>query len=98
MSTELFWCVELKKFLSHWRFDSSRARSLLIHKENMVVSNGGIGDKAPIKSIPQWVLDNAVEEDVVLTNKLVDSCIVVAPPITPFVRRVAAATIAGVFR
>ena len=98
MSTELLWSVELKELFSHWRLDSTRAGSLLVHKENVVVSNGSIGNKTPIKCIPQWVLDNAVEEDVVLTNELVDSSIVTAPPIAPLVRRVARTTIASVFR
>ena len=98
MSTELLWSVELKKLLSHWRLDCTRTGSLLVHKENVVVSNWSIGDKTPIKCIPQWVLDNAVEEDVVLTNELVDSSIVTAPPIAPLVRRVARTTVASVFR
>ena len=98
MSAELLWSVELKEFFSHWRLDSTRAGSLLVHKENVVVSNGSIGDKTPIKCIPQRVLDNAVEEDVVLTNELVDSSIVTAPPIAPLVRRVARTTVASVFR
>ena len=98
VSAELFWSVELKEFLGHWRLDSTRAGGLLVHKENVVVSNGSIGDKTPIKCIPQRVLDNAVEEDVVLTNELVDSSIVTAPPIAPLVRRVAATAIVGVFR
>ena len=98
MSTELLWSVELKELFSHWRLDSTRAGSLLVHKENVVVSNGSIGDKTPIKCIPQWVLDNAVEKDVVLTNELVHSSIVTAPPIAPLVRRVAATAIVGVFR
>ena len=98
MSAELLWSVELKELFSHWRLDSTRAGSLLIHKENVVVSNGSIGDKTPIKCIPQRVLDNAVEEDVVLANKLVDSGIIAAPPIAPLVRRVAATAIIGVFR
>ena len=98
MSAELLWSVELKKLFSHWRLDSTRAGSLLVHKENVVVSNWSIGDKTPIKCIPQWVLDNAVEENVVLTNELVDSSIVTAPPIAPLVRRVARTTVASVFR
>ena len=98
MSAELLWSVELKELFSHWRLDSTRAGSLLIHKENVVVSNGSIGDKTPIKCIPQRVLDNAVEEDVVLTNELVDSSIITAPPIAPFVRRVARAALACIFR
>ena len=61
---------------------------LFAHVEQVVAGADGALCKVPTQGLPHGGLRDAVEVDVVLTDKLVDLCVVRAPPVAPVERAV----------
>ena len=61
---------------------------LFAHVEQVVAGADGALREVPAQGLPHGGLRDAVEVDVVLTDKLVDLCVVRAPPVAPVERAV----------
>ena len=61
---------------------------LFAHVEQVVAGADGALRKVPTQGLPHGGLRDAVEVDVVLSNELVDLCVVRAPPVAPVERAV----------
>ena len=96
VGTKLLGGVDVEQLCCHGRFDGARGAGLLVHKEDVVVGDGRVLEKAPVERLPHRRLRHAVEVDVVLADELVDARVLAAPPIAPVVGRVAPAARLGI--